>query len=584
MDQIFPTPPPADLAHAVWSRRLADEFWSGPVTPLTFTLLAAPMVDRMVERPLRVAGLDRLAGRAVFRLHASHVYVNAALLADVVDLLPGLVRSDGLLALLPAEARTHLGVAGALDGLPAAAVIAAKLLWWEPAWAPWRRAAAFERACAGVRAVQGAATVPSTAAPWTLTAELHRTQQALGDYLAVVNWGIVFAYVFYHLLGELVRRWAPELEAEAAALTVGLTGVASLDAHRDVLELGTLLAREATAVRERDLTGLAERAAADGGRLGTVFRHTLARHGHRLTGRDLTHPTWHEAPDLLVGLALRSARDGASASGGRPDATARRVAATAAIERRLGDGAGGLARRAAFRVALTAAQRYCLVRENMRYHADFFLARMRALVLALGRRLADDGTIGAPSDLFFLADDELRRLAARAVDLDGARAELDPRALAAQVAERRAAFEHDATYPPPLLLEASPVPATAPTSAGDPTTTIVAGEVGAPGSCTGRARIVRDSDDFDRVERGDVIVAAYADPAWTPMLDLASGLVLEAGGALSHGAIVARELGIPALVNARGALALVREGDLIELDTGSASLRIAARTAPHGER
>jgi pyruvate,water dikinase len=100
--------------------------------------------------------------------------------------------------------------------------------------------------------------------------------------------------------------------------------------------------------------------------------------------------------------------------------------------------------------------------------------------------------------------------------------------------------EHDAAQPPPLLLEASPGPATTPTLAGTAAATVVIGEVGAPGSCSGRARVVRDSDDFDRVERGDVIVAAYADPAWTPMLDLASGLVLEAGGALSHGAIVAR--------------------------------------------
>jgi len=71
-----------------------------------------------------------------------------------------------------------------------------------------------------------------------------------------------------------------------------------------------------------------------------------------------------------------------------------------------------------------------------------------------------------------------------------------------------------------------------------------------------------------------VLVAAYTDPGWTSVLERAAGLVLEAGGVLSHGAIVARELGIPALVGVRDATRVIRDGDTIALDTERGAVTI----------
>src|SRR5215468_7914785 len=93
----------------IWTRRIANELWSGPVTPLTYSLLAEPMAEHMVRRPLRVAGLADLAALPLLRRHASHVYVNASLLAEVIQLLPAGLRSAGLLDLLPGPARDAIG-------------------------------------------------------------------------------------------------------------------------------------------------------------------------------------------------------------------------------------------------------------------------------------------------------------------------------------------------------------------------------------------------------------------------------------------------------------------------------------------
>ncbi len=241
-----------------------------------------------------------------------------------------------------------------------------------------------------------------------------------------------------------------------------------------------------------------------------------------------------------------------------PDPAARRRGATAAIEKALAGGPGGQLRLAAFRTSLAAAQRYAVVRENMRYYADYAMARLRDLVLALGSRLEADRQLDSPIAICFLTLEEVGEAVRRGGDW---------RTFAA---ERQAAFERDRLDPPPPVLGGA-APAAVPAGV-----TLV-GETVSPGSFEGRARVVRGPDDFASVAPGDVLVAAYTDPTWTPMLELASGLVLEAGGQLSHGAIVARELGIPALVNVTGATRAIRDGDTVRLDGPAGVVSIVAR-------
>ena len=72
---------------------------------------------------------------------------------------------------------------------------------------------------------------------------------------------------------------------------------------------------------------------------------------------------------------------------------------------------------------------------------------------------------------------------------------------------------------------------------------------------------------------GSILLAPSTDPAWTPLFLRAAALVMEAGGYLSHGAIVAREFGIPAVVNVQGILREVRSGDVLEVDAGGGTVR-----------
>ncbi|WP_157248295.1 PEP/pyruvate-binding domain-containing protein [Nonomuraea typhae] len=132
-----------------------------------------------------------------------------------------------------------------------------------------------------------------------------------------------------------------------------------------------------------------------------------------------------------------------------------------------------------------------------------------------------------------------------------------------------------AAQPPPgtgTSAAAQPPPGTGTSAAAQPppgtgtSAAALAGTPGSRGSATGTARIVRGPGDFARVRPGDILVCPFTDPAWTPLLRIAAGVVTETGGVLSHAAIVAREHAIPAVLGIPGATRTLRDDTLITVD------------------
>jgi phosphoenolpyruvate synthase/pyruvate phosphate dikinase len=96
------------------------------------------------------------------------------------------------------------------------------------------------------------------------------------------------------------------------------------------------------------------------------------------------------------------------------------------------------------------------------------------------------------------------------------------------------------------------------------------------GRARGTARVIPHPDESARLLPGDILVAPSTDPGWTPLFLRASAVVLEVGGYLSHGAIVAREYGLPAVVNVAGALTAVQDGQTLEVDGNTVEVILEA--------
>jgi pyruvate,water dikinase len=96
-----------------------------------------------------------------------------------------------------------------------------------------------------------------------------------------------------------------------------------------------------------------------------------------------------------------------------------------------------------------------------------------------------------------------------------------------------------------------------------------------PGSVTGPARVIHGPEEFDQMKPGDILVAKITTPAWTPLFALASGIVTDVGGPLSHSSIVAREYGVPAVLGTGVATVRIQSGRQITVDGNSGVVRIS---------
>ena len=540
------------MERIAWSRRAADELWSGVVSPLTFSLLSGVMAERMVRRRLERAGLGSQSRAPVFRRIRGRVYVNATLIVDVLREVPSVFRSEGLLALLPQGLRPALRETkrGLADARTVRTVLS--LVRNEDRWTPWARARLFDEACARVvrehpPQEHSPKVPPDLGDPEAILAAFAEAERQLGDYLDVVSWVMIYAYVFFHLAAHLSEAWLDE--DVSSWMARGVTGVRTFEVHEQLESLADRASKDAAlsgALAQRSSRDIV--AAARRGELGSFGRDLLdlcARHGHRLVSRDLVHPTWGERPEVLVEMVqrIRSAERGPGSARGR--AKEALPTGTVSTARR------GVKRRL-LELGLSWCREYYAARENMRYHADYYLSDLRKLALASGELLVDRGALRETEDVFYLTMDELRG------------ALLDH---GSDVSERAAlrkveALAYGTEVLPELVWgEDTPAPGNTPVAQGPSS-----GTPASPGTADGPARVVGSAGDLEAVQAGDVLVAAATDPTWTSYLSLASAIVLEVGGQLSHGAIVARELGIPAVVGVSGATACFRSGERLRVD------------------
>jgi len=135
-----------------------------------------------------------------------------------------------------------------------------------------------------------------------------------------------------------------------------------------------------------------------------------------------------------------------------------------------------------------------------------------------------------------------------------------------RIAQRRAEYEWNKAQDPPAVVVGRYDPQKHVASKIDANTKVLRGITVSAGTVTGRARVITQPNDGQHVEPGEILVAPVTNPAWTPYFLPAAGVVMDMGGVLSHGAIIAREYGIPAVVNVGPASKIIQTSQTIHVD------------------
>ncbi len=241
-------------------------------------------------------------------------------------------------------------------------------------------------------------------------------------------------------------------------------------------------------------------------------------------------------------------------------------------------------RRKLFRKLVGWAQDSVPLREEGLSDLGLGYPQLRRMLRELGRRLVESGALEQPDDVFWLLEGEADR-AAEALDEGEA-----VQSFVELVEQRQAVWQAEMrATPPPVLPPKSKwmgldlsvfVAAEDAEQVGD----TIRGAGTSPGRITGTARVLHGPEDFDQMQPGDILVAKFTTPAWTPLFARAVAVVTDIGGQLSHGSIVAREYGIPAVMGTGVATRRIQSGQTITVDGASGEVvlhKSKDEQAPH---
>lgn len=316
----------------------------------------------------------------------------------------------------------------------------------------------------------------------------------------------------------------------------------------------------------------------------------LAVYGHRTMSYDVIEPTLAERPQLLLQLIAQHAHSGFDAARAEEEAETRSAQATARARAIITDRAFETDRRRFERALARARDAYPLWDDRVVWTYLTQAALLRSLALEIGRRLAARGQLAEPADVFFLEADDARAAIGDGVDRrervrlhrgqrNWAIAHPGPKSFGPEPSDP----PFDLLPPAARLVSEAMFWALGPTgqffgdrdaSSGD---FLVRGTPASAGSHTGTVRVIHGEQEFDQVQPGDVVVCPMTSPAWSIVFPTMGALVTDAGGVLSHPAIIAREFGVPCIVGAGNATSALTTGQRVTVDGSSGVVRVAER-------
>lgn len=565
-----PAPPP-EGKRVVWDNSNIVESYSGVTTPLTFSFVSDVYTQVYQEfcRMFGVAEQTLAENRSVFTMLGlidGRIYYNLLNWHRLLALLPGYRINAGFMEQM-------MGVRERLEETPS--II-------PPRSNPYiRLAGSLFRLVANLFTLRGSirdfhALVDAELLP-LVSRDMHsmtgielvdiyrRLQTQLLQRWRVPILNDFYTMIFHGLLNSSVKALDMQSQASSNDLLAGSGGIVSVEPMRLLRQIATAVLQDARLLKDLrsadDITALALLEAHPVASAPTG--EYIARFGDRTAGElKLETITARQRPELILGQLRAYIDSPERAISDLPDPAA---VAERALMKQL---SSHPLSRLKLRLLLRQTRVRVRERENLRFERTRVFGVVRRIFLALGGHLHRTGMIDDARDVFLLTKEEIfsivdgTNVTVSARELVDLRRREQQEVLRLDPADRFETFGFPATNPPSTRARVN--------ATQDGTT--LKGTAACRGKITARVRIVLDPLDPGELA-GRIMVAERTDPGWGPLFPLAAGLLVERGSLLSHSAIVAREMGIPAIVSIPGLLQTLRDGEMVEMDGSTGEIR-----------
>ncbi|MEM7543718.1 MAG: PEP/pyruvate-binding domain-containing protein [Pseudomonadota bacterium] len=429
-----------------------------------------------------------------------------------------------------------------------------------------------------VRAVRADDALGPRESLWTLTGCNAPFLAPIGWLPLAVNLGAVRYFFWLALLKIFLKRWAPDLPNEASAfLCAGGAGLKSVEMGHGIRDLAH------AARNDQEVLGWFKYAS-----IGDIWETTkhadpdkefvkafnayVAEHGHRAMREfEIAVPRWREDPTAIFAMIKNYLLSADEPPRVEAQARARRQRLRQRLQRSVSHHFGEKHLGIRWRLLMHCVNRakyFTKLRENSRYYHIMVNEVVRLKILDLERELLERQQLRCAGDAFYLRMGELMELQ---------RGDLVWRDVEQRIRERRLTWIRQSKQTPPRTLGFD---LSADTRIDQTPEALLRGFGASPGRYRGCAKVIRDPASDGPLEPGEILVAPYTDPAWTPLFLTARGAVVEVGSYLSHAGTVAREYAMPCVVDVARACEIITSGMMIEIDGEAGTVEIIEERAP----
>jgi len=558
----------------IWCNNLAKEVMPDVVTPVTSSLIEA-MLDDFIDPIFRMLCMDR-GDHPIYGLVAGRIYFNANIWGSVFRDLPGTKGLDFM-----KSTGSHKGLQEVLERLRTASdedlpnlkfnrlrfflkipLIIIGALRNTPGKG--------RRILAKVAAINEEWSQLDAASLTTEEIAMHcqeimtPSRELLGQILYLLS--ILLALP---ILDMVCTKWLPEGNTNTGKLLAGLgdmdDAVAGLDIWRLAAAVNARAEVKDLIISNNDWCTIESKLSqTDAGKQFLKnWDKFMDRHGHRCRAElELYNKRWFETPDYILKLVRSYITQIEKIDPLQSHAA--RAQQRRELEQQCRQQLRNPIKRFIFNQALVRSQQGSIFRENVKSEVIKLLTTMRRMLIELGKRLNEKGVLKNQDDIFFLRLEEIAPVVEGKADFD----------IRQVISNRRAEYDKNSSITPPDVVFGkfdleNFVPDT-----WDEHAQVLNGLGVSQGVATGKARVILRADTQEMLLAGEILVAPFTDPGWTPYFVPAAAVVMDQGGIISHGSIVAREYGIPAVVNVSCGTKIIKTGQTLQVNGNSGVVRI----------